>query len=75
MNLLANCLLVWQVYQLQTELQKAQMGNESQVQRPLRCPIPETPQLHSSGEATSTVKADELDSVRIISSEFFYLQL
>lgn len=58
-----------QVYQLQTEVQKAQMENESQVRRSHRCAsLAETPQLQ--GEVRSMcyepVKTEKLDSVRVI---------
>ncbi|XP_071360283.1 caspase recruitment domain-containing protein 14 [Trachinotus anak] len=56
-----------QVYQLQTELQKAQMENEFQRQRSLRCAsLAETPQLQEEVRRLrcQLVKAEKLDPAR-----------
>lgn len=65
---------VWlQVYQLQTELQKAQTENEFQKRRSLRCAAyAETPQLQEELRSLrcQLVKVEKLDPVRIITYLF-----
>ncbi|XP_068445393.1 caspase recruitment domain-containing protein 14 [Clinocottus analis] len=56
-----------QIYQLQTELQKAQTENEFQKRRSLRCAYPaETPQLQEEVRSLrcQLVKAEKLDPAR-----------
>lgn len=59
-------LVWWQVYQLQSELQKAQTENEFQKRRSLRCgPHPETLlQEEVRSLRCQLVKAEKLDPVR-----------
>lgn len=62
-----------QIYQLQTELQKAQTENEFQKRRSLqRFPHAENPQLQEEVRSLrcQLVKAEKLDPVRIITPEF-----
>lgn len=62
-----NCLVWWQVYQLQTELQKVQMENKFQKQCSLRrASLAETPQLQEEVRRLQCqlVKAEKLDPVR-----------
>lgn len=56
----------WQLYQLQTELQKAQADSEFQKRQSLRCA--ETPQLQDKARKLQfqLVKEEKLDPVRII---------
>lgn len=62
-----DCALGWQVYQLQTELQKSQKEMEFQRQHSLRCvSLAEPPQLQEEVRRLrcQLVKAEKLDPVR-----------
>lgn len=59
--------MLWQVYQLQTEVQKSQAENGFQVRRSVRCvSLAETPQLQDKARSVEfeLVKAEKLDPVR-----------
>ena len=63
------CLVCLQVYQLQTELQKASMENEYQKRQSIRCAsTPATPQLQEEVRTLrcQLAKAEKLNPVRII---------
>lgn len=62
------CLVWWQVYQLQTELQNAQAENEFQRQRSLKSVCPESPQLQDEVRSLrcQLAKTEKLDPVSAI---------
>ena len=63
----------WQVYQLQTELQKAQIEKEFQKRRSLRCDPTADRQLQEEVRSLrcQLVKAEKLDPVRITTHSVF----
>lgn len=70
------CLVWWQVYQLQTELQNAQAENEFQRQRSLKSVCPESPQLQDEVRSLrcQLAKAEKLDPVSAIVLFCFLIQ-
>lgn len=62
-----------QVYQVQSELQKAQMENEFQKRRSLRCGLQAETQLQEEVRSLrcQLVKAEKLDPVRINCSQAY----
>lgn len=69
--------LWWQVYQLQSELQKAQIENEFQKRRSLRCGPQADTQLQEEVRnlRCQLLKAEKLDPVITMISDFFFLLL